>query len=319
MSDQKRKDEESGIQFFRIDREGDIAPAFPRQPNEPAAPPSLGDAENFERMEPIFQQEPTGTNAIAASPPLDNSNNAVQKQLEKLQPQVETIARISSREELTDDQVDTLRKYISLKESEARDLKEQQRQYQSFLKKVTSQLDQVNRRHRDLLAELEVTKRREEKAREEAREIKARAVQEQAVLRNDYEDRIKRSGNVEADVQDLERKREEWKERVREELKRIKLKERELENKHELLKRDTQALLDSKDKHVLELKKKNDALEFEMETLESRLRRGNVVLSSIDQKKKRLIETMRLAITLLEQLDATSGQDDDNDLSPKGE
>lgn len=321
VADEKPKDDsKSGIQFFRIDREGDIAPAFPKRPegvpNEPGiAPPTLPD--EFGRMEPIFSNVGVGEPSINEVPPELKGQTPVQQQLDRLQPQIESIARLSARDELSDDQVDTLRKYISLKESEARDLKEQQRQYQAFLKKVTQQLDSVTRRHRDMLTELEVVKRREEKAREEIREVKNRAAEDMAVLRNDYEDRIKRTGNVESEAQDLERKREEWKERVREELKRIKLKERELENKYELLKRDTQALLDSKDKHVLELKKKNDALELEMETLENRLRKGNVVLSAIDQKKKRLIETMKLAITLLEQLDATPDKDDDGDLAPK--
>ena len=102
---------------------------------------------------------------------------------------------------------------------------------------------------------------------------------------------------------DLARKQETWKEQVREDLKRIKHKERELENKYELLKRDMQALLDSKDKHVLELKKKNDALELELESFDERLRRMNSQVAGIDAKKRRLIETLRLALSLLEEID----------------
>jgi len=49
-------------------------------------------------------------------------------------------------------------------------------------------------------------------------------------------------------MESIKRSREEWRDKIKEDLKRIKLKERELENKYELLKRDTQALLDSKDK-----------------------------------------------------------------------
>lgn len=323
MADGKPKDDEkSGIQFFRIDREGDIAPAFPKKPVEPGGPESDNDPGTFGRLEPVFGKEPSADPIGEISIDVPEENSVVRQQLDRLQPQVNSVLsafdKLSSKDKLSDDQVDTLRKYISLKEAEARDLKEQQRQYQAFLKRVTQQLDNVTRRHRDLLTESELIKRREEKAREEIREIKAKASEEAALLRNDYEERIKRTGNVESQVQDLERKREEWKDKVREELKRIKLKERELENKYELLKRDTQALLDSKDKHVLELKKKNDALELEMETLEGRLRKSNTVLSAIDQKKKRLIETMKLAITLLEQLDAAPAGDD-GEFSPKGE
>jgi hypothetical protein len=75
-------------------------------------------------------------------------------------------------------------------------------------------------------------------------------------------------------------------------------------NKHELLKRDTQALLDSKDKHILEMKRKNDALDLELESLEERLRSVQSILGAIDGRKVRLIETLKLAQQLLEQLDA---------------
>ncbi|MBI4405871.1 MAG: hypothetical protein HY537_17055, partial [Deltaproteobacteria bacterium] len=73
------------------------------------------------------------------------------------------------------------------------------------------------------------------------------------------------------------------------------------------LKSDMQALLDSKDKQILELKKKENARELEMESMEDRVRRQETILSSIDSKKKRLIETMKLAISLLEEIDSLEG------------
>ncbi len=89
-------------------------------------------------------------------------------------------------------------------------------------------------------------------------------------------------------------------------LKRIKIKEREFENKYELLRRDTQTLLNSKDEQILELKEKLDATEIESESLEERLRDQIRVLNEIEGKKKRLIETLKLAITLLEEIDQES-------------
>ena len=116
---------------------------------------------------------------------------------------------------------------------------------------------------------------------------KAKFEQEIAIVKNDSNEKLKRVEDFEVQVHDLNLKKEEWKERIREDLRRIKLKEKELENKYELLKRDTQALLDSKDKHLLELKSKNDAFELEMEALEERLRKSNTALNSVDAKKQR--------------------------------
>ena len=110
------------------------------------------------------------------------------------------------------------------------------------------------------------------------------------------------------EANELEGKKEAWQEKVKEDLKRIKLKERELENRYELLRRDTQALLDSKDKHVLELKSKNDALELELDSIEDRLRTASAVLGAVEAKKNRVLETLRLLTGLVEALTAEAAE-----------
>lgn len=246
------------------------------------------------------------TTMTGIEPRLEGDAPNLEVQLDLLKPQIDSIQRMADELKagpITDNQVETLRKYISLKEAEVRDLRDQQLQYQTFVKKLSSQVEGLTRQNRDALVEAETARRREEAARAEYKELKDRYSGDLAAQKVEYEDRLRRSGNYDAQAEELYRKKEEWKEKVREELKRIKLKEKELETKHELLRRDMQALLDSKDKHVMELKKKSDALEIEMESLEDRLRRSNFVLSAIESKKKRLIETMRLAISLLEEID----------------
>ncbi len=233
----------------------------------------------------------------------------VEKEISVLQPQVETINRTPVEQAMSSNQVEVLRKYITLKETESQDLKVQQKQYQTQVKKLAAQLHSMVQKHQDVVTELETLKRKDSSANHQVRELSQQHKEEIARLKNEYEDQIRRSANVSQELQELQRKREEWKDKVQGDLKRIKLKERELENKYELLKRDTQALLDSKDKHVLELKRKNDALELEMESLEERLRNATLVVSSIQAKKRRLVETLRLALTLLEQMDAVEADE----------
>lgn len=338
----KSKDTDK-IRFFKIDQEGDIAPAFPKDDKSgEAKPPSES---TFARIEPVFGNDlgptddppPLGADAIQLPdfssqfiPEAQDKSQAndpgtqtgvgpvaadpqLEVQLDMLKPQIDSISRLPQKEELSNDQVDILRKYISLKEAEVRDLRDQQRQYQGFLKKISSQLETLTRKNRELLGTNESLKRDAEGAKGELREMKEKVQGDLAMMKNDYEERLRRNGNYDAAAEEFYKKREEWKEKVREELKRIKLKERELENKYELLKRDMQALLDSKDRHVLELKKKNDALELEQESLEDRLRRANIIIAAIDSKKRRLVETMKLAISLLEAIDAVDGITDEDD------
>lgn len=312
-----KKDTDSKIKFFKIDPEGDIAPAFPDKPGPddlsesslPRIEPVFGAGE--EESLPLMQSPQEQTGSIAPFQP-ETDHPQREEQMHLLKPQVDDIARMQGGEALTEDQADVLKKYISLKEFEVRDLRDQRKQYEAFVKKVSAQVESVSRRNHELLTELEALKRREEALRADHREAKERHQNEVLLVKNDYEERLRMSGNYDAQAAELSKEREQWREKVKEDLKRIKLKERELENKYELLKRDTQALLDSKDKHQLDLKRKNDALELELESLEDRLRKNNSVLGSIDSKKRRLIETMKLAISLLEDIDQADLVSDDD-------
>lgn len=261
----------------------------------------MGDNDSKTKLEPVFtiDLDTPIESSYPQEPP--SAPTPAQQEIGRLQIEVADINRAAG--DLSSNQVETLRKYIALKEAEAADLKAQHRQYQNAVKKLTTQLQSSTAKNQDLLTELDTLRRRDEQTRGELHEKEKRFQEDLVRLKNEYEDQIRRSSHVSHEAQELDRRREEWKDKVREDLKRIKLKERELENKYELLKRDTQALLDSKDKHVLELKRKNDALELEMESLEDRLRNATAAVSAVEAKKRRLIETLRLAITLLEKMD----------------
>lgn len=282
-------------------QEPEVSPVFPTV--------EMPENTDVERLEPVFTLELESNESSFSQSHIDVSK--IQKELSLIQPQVDDFNKLPTGEDVTSDQAEVLRKYIALKESESRDLKDQQKQYQNYVRKMTAQLRAVTNKSQDLVAELETLKRRDESSRLEAREIERRYREEIVRMKNEFEEAQRRTGNVSAEYQELQRRREEWKDKVREDLKRIKLKERELENKYELLKRDTQALLDSKDKHVIELKRKNDALELEMESLEERLRNATMSVSAVQAKKRRLIETLRLAISLLEQMDQVEISDEE--------
>lgn len=293
VSDKTNKNK--GTNFSRTYRKepgGGVSPVTPK--------PSSKTESSLSPMEPVFELELEMPESSFSQSQAEVSQ--IQHQLSQIQPQIDNFSKLEKGKEVSGNQVEVLRKYIALKENESQDLKEQQKQYQAYVRKLTAQIQALNGKLQDHVAELENLKRRDESSRLEAREIEKRYREDMLRQKNEYEDRIRRSGNVSQEYKELERDREEWKDKVREDLKRIKLKERELENKYELLKRDTQALLDSKDKHVLELKRKNDALELEMESLEERLRNATLSVSAVEAKKRRLIETMRLAISLLEEM-----------------
>lgn len=239
---------------------------------------------------------------------LEDSESAEELELEpkfseELENQVNHIRSQGEENPLTTNQIEILKRYIELKEAEVRDLKQQQQQYQDHTQKSGLKLDSYIKQNRSLLEQVEESHRNIARLQAEMEEERREHQDQVTLLKNDYEERLRQAGATQEQLKDLVRQREEFKEKIREDLKRIKLKERELENKYELLRSDTQTLLDAKDKQILELKKKTDALDLELEQLDDKLRESASLLNEVGVKKRRLIETFKIALALLEDID----------------
>lgn len=260
------------VKFIKV-KEGDIVPEEPKFEIEQNSLPE------FELPEPkaLYDEE-----------------------LSELKTKVEEMGK---KPQLDKPQADILKKYIDLKEKEGRDIKDQIKQYDAYVKKLNDELKNLTERNQDMESELALSQKEKKRLQDERSDLSSQHQKEMATLKSVYEDRISSSDKYEKRLSGLKNEKEDWKNQVREDLKRIKLKEKELENKYELLKRDAQALLDSKDQQVLELKKKADSLEIDMESKDDGLQEAGRMVAAIDVKKQRLIETLQLAIALLENID----------------
>lgn len=221
----------------------------------------------------------------------------------ELENQIKGIRSQGEQTPLSDSQIEILKRYIELKETEAQDLRQQQRQYQEHTQKAAVQIDLLTQQNQQLVTELHDLQRHTARLQAEMEEERREHQEQLILMRSDFEEKLKQAGANQEQLRDLIRQKEEFKEKIREDLKRIKLKEKELENKYELLRNDTQTLLDAKDKQILDVKKKADALDLELEQYDDRLRESARVLNEVSVKKRRLIDTLKLAIQLLEDID----------------
>lgn len=249
------------------------------------------------------KNRPDQDNLEESSLEIQLEENLPTPETQELELQVNNIRTQPEESPLSSNQIDILKRYIELKESEVRDLREQQQQYQQFTQKNAVKIDTFVKQNRLLAAQLDEAQRNTARLQAEMEEERREHSEQFTLLKSDFEEKLKHAGAAQDQMKELIRKREEFKEKVREDLKRIKLKERELENKYELLRNDTQTLLDSKDKQILELKKKVDALVLELEQFDDRLRESANILNGVGAKKRRLIETLKIAIALLEDID----------------
>jgi hypothetical protein len=309
MSDDTNKNEKKT--FFRINTKGEISEAS--QPEEKTQlgnePQHISDATTevkSKQNEPQFSTEEPSFNA--ASDPQFIEPAQEKSELN----QITSLENNDVKEDFppapipSEENQETLRNYIAFKEKESADLKEQQKQYQQVLLKLKRTHAELSQTNHELQVQLQDAQTSEALLKKEMLSLRDKFETEIATLKNDFEQQKLKNGTFQEHIAEINRQKSLWKEKISEDLKRIKLKEKELENRYELLKKDTETLLDSKDQQILEFRKKNDALELELESLEERLLNEHAILNSIESKKRRLIETLKLAISLLEQIDGTN-------------
>lgn len=102
-----------------------------------------------------------------------------------------------------------------------------------------------------------------------------------------------RAREYQTEIQALQQK-------VKLEVKKVSGRERDLEQKLELLKSDAETQIKHRDLKILELKRRIDALEFEMDTLNALEQKSVGDKTELEGKLDKAIKTLRTAIGILE-------------------
>jgi len=199
----------------------------------------------------------------------------------------------------------TIKSYSALKEREARESK-------AAAEALRRQLDQI----RTKLATSEEERRRLQLVNEEI-EVKMRTVldrkeENQHLIKQketQLEERVK-DLSIQLDSSQFiaakaEKKLSEYKERVRNDIQKIRSRERDLSNRLELQKRDMDALLTSKDEKLLQQKREIDRLLFEGEILKEKLVEHSQQEEGKSQRLKRALQSLKLAQGMLSSLEIT--------------
>ncbi len=102
------------------------------------------------------------------------------------------------------------------------------------------------------------------------------------------------------DVEQLRRKNEELELRISSNIQKIRVRERELENRLELVKMEGQALIRSKDDMILELKRQIDQLSLELNNFRTKNQELNRQTTDKQEMLRRTVKALRLALSMLE-------------------
>jgi DNA-binding response OmpR family regulator len=104
---------------------------------------------------------------------------------------------------------------------------------------------------------------------------------------------------LEIQVREASGEIEKMKERVRNDIRKIRVREKELENRLEIVKKDSEALLAARENKMIELKRKLDLLEFNMDLLQDQYTREKETSALLRERLSKAAQVVRVAGGLL--------------------
>ncbi|MEW6057089.1 MAG: response regulator [Bdellovibrionota bacterium] len=198
------------------------------------------------------------------------------------------------------DGADALKKYVSMREQDIAVLTAQLSYAKEELAKSEETIKRLNLQNEDLAHQFADLKRKHSQQQEELRHAGKSREGDLEQLRFEVKTKIDRIKFLEEKLTDSAEQYEKLKERVRLDIRKIRVREKELESKLEILKKDSETLISARENKILELKRKIDLLEFNYDTLQDKLEIEKQNMRAGQDKLERIAKVLRLALGIIE-------------------
>jgi hypothetical protein len=211
--------------------------------------------------------------------------------------------------------MDVLRKYLAIREEqleiaegERDELSRENERLQKEAHALQLQLREMEHAQSELQKKLEAMENEKAEA-----DRKALYAQEEA----DREAKLgaERVRNLESQLQDAGEKYENLRARVRKDIRKIRENERDLEARLELMRKDSATLLSARDEKVLELQRKIDALEFDLDQVQDGRVQAQIEAERYLAKLSRVSRALQIATSMIE--DDRAGEAELEELEPQ--
>lgn len=258
--------------------------------------------------EELSMDELRGKPAPAPRPSLTLSDLNLAPAVEAAAPEEEAPAPVRAPARTTkkraaaaeSEDVETLRKYLRIKEEQL-DISDDERQELSLenerLQKEAHALQLRLRELEHLEAEMAKKVAQMEEDRRNADFQHQREKEERDRAERSAAERVKQ---LEASVSESSEKYENLRVRVRKDIRKIRENERDLEARLELLRRDSETLLRTRDERVLEMQRKIDALEFDLDQVQDSKVQAQMEAERYLAKLSRVARALHIATGLIE-------------------
>lgn len=211
--------------------------------------------------------------------------------------------------------VETLKRYLLLREQDVAALSAQLKAARQQAKQFEESLRTEKGRTLELTHVAEEQRRRIQDFEREKGIAVESAQSEVSELKFQLKARAERARALELQIREATEETERLKERVRTDIRRIRVREKELENRLEIMKKDAEALIASRENRIIELKRKLDTLEFNLDLLQDKYSREKQASARLRERLQRASQAVRAAGGML---DPSVAAEDEGLSEPQG-
>jgi len=197
--------------------------------------------------------------------------------------------------------VETLKRYLALREQDVALLAGQFRSSQERIHQLETQF-KIEKARSAELQQMLLKSEQKVKNYDQEKQIELEVMEKQMDdLNLQLKERTEKVRTFEAKLRMTHEEVSKVKERVKVDIRRIRVREKELESQLEILKKDSSALLQARDEKIVELKRKLDILEFNMEIVQEQCQKERQAADDLKGRLKDAAQAMKAANGLLEQ------------------
>jgi DNA-binding response OmpR family regulator len=198
------------------------------------------------------------------------------------------------------DDVETLKKYLTMREQDVSVLTAQLTYAKEELGKSEETIKRLSLQGEDLFHQINDLKNKIEAQAQELEHANRNREGELEQLRGEVKSKIDRIKFLEERLNDSALQYEKLKDRVRLDIRKIRVREKELESKLEILKKDSETLIAARENKILELKRKIDLLEFNYDTLQDKNENEKQNVRKSEEKIERIHKVLKLALGVID-------------------
>lgn len=196
--------------------------------------------------------------------------------------------------------VETLKKYLLLREQDVAVLSTQLNAAQEQVRALENQLKAERGQNTELSRTIDDQKRKIDEFEKEKSLAIGNLQAEIDDLRFQVKAKTDKARVLDSQVREAAQEIERLKERVRSDIRKIRVREKELENRLEIVRKDSEALITARENKIIELKRKIDILEFNMDLLQDQYSREKETSSKLRERLAKAAQVVRVAGGLLD-------------------